>query len=171
MAFNAETTIYPDVSDTRTRVPSTIYPYTMAASDRPRAPYSRGTYVRTRGSSRTAYAETVGEEITGAGSYVAWLDQLEVASPTTISAVTGGTLDENRRARRQAQAAYDRLAGVTAADDAQVSVSDDASDLGATLDAIGDQAEGLVERAKRNPGATVAIVGGAILLFLLARRR
>jgi hypothetical protein len=113
----------------------------------------------------------VGEEITGAGSYVAWLDQLEVASPTTIGAITGGTLDENRRARRQAQAAYDRLAGVTAADDAQVSVSDDASDLGATLDAIGDQAEGLVERAKRNPGATVAIVGGAILLFLLARRR
>jgi len=113
----------------------------------------------------------VSEEITGAGSYVAWLDQLEVASPTTIAAVTGGTLDENRRARRQAQAAYDRLAGVTAADDAQVSVSDDAGDLGATLDAIGDQAEGLVERAKRNPGATVAIVGGAILLFLLARRR
>lgn len=172
MAFNPDTTIYPSVSDTRTRVPSTIYPYTMASSDRPRAPFTRtAAVVRSRGSSRAAYAGIVGEEITGAGGYLAWLDQLELASPSSINAITGGTVAENRLARRQAQAAYDQLAGVTAASDSQVSVSDDSSDLGAALDAIGDTTEGIVEKAKRNPGATVAIVGGAILLFLLARRR
>jgi hypothetical protein len=171
VAFSSDTTIYPNVSDTRTGVPSTIYPYTMSSSDRPRAPYARGASVRSRGSSRAAYAEIVGEEITGAGGYLAWLDQLELASPSGINAITGGTVAENRLARRQAQAAYDQLAGVTAASDSQVSVSDDSSDLGAALDAIGDTTEGIVEKAKRNPGATVAIVGGAILLFLLARRR
>ena len=47
----------------------------------------------------------------------------------------------------------------------------DSTDLGAALDAIGDTTETIVEKARRNPGATAAIVGGAILLFLLARRR
>jgi hypothetical protein len=171
VAFSPDTTIYPDVSDTRTRVPSTIYPYTMAASDRPRAPYARGGSVRTRGSSRTAYAEIVGEEITGAGGYLAWLDQLELASPSGINAITGGTVAENRLARRQAQAAYDQLAGVTAASDSQVSVSDDSSDLGAALDAIGDGAEGILDKARANPGTTAAIIAGAVLLFVVARRR
>lgn len=172
MAFADTTTIYPDVSDTRTNAPTTIYPYTMAASDRPRG-YARSTYIRTRGSTREAYANTASEEILQAGGYLAWLDKLELASPSTQSAIRGGTVEENRRARRQAQAAYDQLAGVVAADDAQVSVSDDGSggDLGATLDSIGDVTVSVVERAKANPGATVAIVGGAILLFLLARRR
>lgn len=172
MAFSPDTTIYPDVSDTRTNAPTTIYPYTMAASDRPRG-YARSTYIRTRGSTREAYANTASEEILQAGGYLAWLDKLELASPSTQSAIRGGTVEENRRARRQAQAAYDQLAGVVAADDAQVSVSDDGSggDLGATLDSIGDVTVSVVERAKANPGATVALVGGAILLFLLARRR
>lgn len=176
MAFNPDTTIYPDVSDTRTDAPTTIYPYTMAASDRPRG-YARSTYIRTRGSTRAAYANTASEAILQDGSYLAWLDKLELASPSTPSAIRGGTVEENRRARRQAQAAYDQLAGVVAADDAQVSVSDDgaggvtAGDLGATLDSIGDVTVSVVERAKANPGATFAIVGGAILLFLLARRR
>lgn len=172
MPFSTTTTIYPNVSDTRNREKTTIYPYFMAVPDVPRAPYSRGRAVRGQGTSRAEYRAYVESGISGAGSYAAWLDALELDSPSRQpGAVIGGTAQEYRAARRAAQAAYDTEVGIGSAADAQVSVSDDAGDLGATLDAIGDQAEGLVERAKRNPGATVAIVGGAILLFLLARRR
>jgi hypothetical protein len=172
VAFSSTTTIYPDVSDTRNREKTTIYPYTMSASDVPRRPYDRGRAIQARGSSRDEYATKARAEIAAAGSYAAWLDQLELASPSRQpGAVIGGTAADYKIARRSAQGQYDYALGIFEAGDAQVSVSDDASDLGATLDAIGDQAEGLVERARRNPGATVAIVGGAILLFLLARRR
>ena len=61
--------------------------------------------------------------------------------------------------------------GVSAASEAQVDVGGDSGDLGAALDAIGDQAEGIVAKAKANPGYTAAIIGGAVLLFLVARRR
>lgn len=173
MAFSSTTTIYPDVSDTRNREKTTIYPYTMSSSDVPRRPYDRGRAIQSRGSSRDAYANKAREAIAAAGSYVAWLDELELASPSgQPGAVIGGTPLEYRAARRAAQAAYDTQVGIASAADAQVSVGDsDSTDLGAALDAIGDTTEGIVEKAKRNPGATVAIVGGAILLFLLARRR
>jgi len=173
VAFSSTTTIYPDVSDTRNREKTTIYPYTMSSSDVPRRPYDRGRAIQSRGSSRDAYANKAREAIAAAGSYVAWLDELELASPSgQPGAVIGGTPLEYRAARRAAQAAYDTQVGIASAADAQVSVGDsDSTDLGAALDAIGDTTEGIVEKAKRNPGATVAIVGGAILLFLLARRR
>ena len=173
MAFSNTTTIYPDVSDTRNREKTTIYPYTMSSSDVPRRPYDRGRAIQSRGSSREAYANKAREAIAAAGSYVAWLDELELASPSAQpGAVIGGTALEYRAARRAAQAAYDTQVGIASAADAQVSVGDsDSTDLGAALDAIGDTTETIVEKAKRNPGATVAIVGGAILLFLLARRR
>lgn len=178
MAFSSTTTIYPNVSDARNREKTTIYPYFMAVPDVPRAPYTRGSQVRSppdigRGNSRDAYRYYVESGIEGAGSYAAWLDALELDSPSRQpGAVIGGTPQEYRAARRAAQAAYDTQVGIGSAADAQVSVSDsDGTDLGAALDAIGDTTEGIVEKAKRNPGATVAIVGGAILLFLLARRR
>lgn len=173
MAFSSTTTIYPDVSDSRNGEKTTIYPYTMSSSDVPRRPYDRGRAIQSRGSSRDAYANKAREAIAAAGSYVAWLDELELASPSAQpGAVIGGTALEYRAARRAAQAAYDTQVGIASAADAQVSVGDsDSTDLGAALDAIGDTTETIVEKAKRNPGATVAIVGGAILLFLLARRR
>lgn len=176
MAFSSTTTIYPDVSDTRNREKTTIYPYFMAVPDVPRAPYKRGNQVRSppdigRGNSREAYRYYVESGINSAGSYAAWLDALELDSPSRQpGAVIGGTALEYRAARRAAQAAYDTQVGISSAADAQVSVSD-AGDLGAALDAIGDQAEGLLDRAKRNPGTTAAIIGGAILLFFVARRR
>lgn len=173
MAFSSTTTIYPNVSDTRYGEKTTIYPYTMSSSDVPRRPYDRGRAIQSRGSSREAYVDKAREAIAAAGSYVAWLDELELASPSGLpSAVIGGTALEYRAARRAAQAAYDTQVGIASAAEAQVSVADsDGTDLGAALDAIGDTTETIVEKAKRNPGATVAIVGGAILLFLLARRR
>ena len=173
MAFSSTTTIYPDVSDTRNGEKTTIYPYTMSSSDVPRRPYDRGRAIQSRGSSREAYANKAREAIAAAGSYVAWLDELELASPSAQpGAVIGGTPLEYRAARRAAQAAYDIQVGIASAADAQVSVGDsDSTDLGAALDAIGDTTETIVEKARRNPGATAAIVGGAILLFLLARRR
>lgn len=171
MAFSTTTTIYPDVSDTRTREKTTIYPYTMSSSDVPRAPYSRGRAIQSRGSSRETYANIAREQISAAGSYAAWLDTLELASPSgQPGAVIGGSAAEYRNARRAAQAAYDTQVGVSSAADAQVSVSD-GTDLGATLDAIGDQAEGILDTVKRNPGTTAAIIGGAVLLFFIARRR
>jgi hypothetical protein len=172
VAFSSTTTIYPDVSDTRNREKTTIYPYTMSSSDVPRRPYDRGRVIQSRGSSREAYGNKAREAIAAAGSYVAWLDELELASPSVVPAVIGGTVLEYRAARRAAQAAYDTQVGIASAADAQVAVGDsDSTDLGAALDAIGDTTEGIVEKARRNPGATAAIVGGAILLFLLARRR
>jgi len=173
VAFSSTTTIYPDVSDTRNGEKTTIYPYTMSSSDVPRRPYDRGRAIQSRGSSREAYANKAREAIAAAGSYVAWLDELELASPSAQpGAVIGGTPLEYRAARRAAQAAYDIQVGIASAADAQVSVGDsDSTDLGAALDAIGDTTETIVEKARRNPGATAAIVGGAILLFLLARRR
>lgn len=171
MAFSSTTTIYPDVSDARNREKTTIYPYTMSSSDVPRSPYSRGRAIQSRGSSREQYANIASEQIAAAGSYAAWLDALELASPSAQpGAVIGGSAQEYRAARRAAQAAYDTQVGISSAADAQVSVSD-AGDLGAALDAIGDQAEGLLDRAKRNPGTTAAIIGGALLLFFVARRR
>ena len=170
MAFSTTTTIYPDVSDTRTREKTTIYPYTMSSSDVPRAPYSRGRQIQSRGSSRETYANIAREQIAAAGSYAAWLDTLELASPSTVPAYIGGTAAEYRNARRAAQAAYDAQVGLSEAAAAQVSVSE-ATDLGATLDAIGDQAEGILDKARRNPGTTAAIIGGAVLLFFIARRR
>lgn len=170
MAFSSTTTIYPDVSDTRNREKTTIYPYTMSSSDVPRAPYSRGRTVQSRGSSREQYANIASEQIAAAGSYAAWLDALELASPSAVPAVIGGSAQEYRAARRAAQAAYDTQVGISSAADAQVSVSD-AGDLGAALDAIGDRAEGLLDKARRNPGTTAAIIGGALLLFFVARRR
>jgi hypothetical protein len=173
VAFSSTTTIYPNVSDTRNGEKTTIYPYTMSSSDVPRRPYDRGRAIQSRGSSRDAYANKAREAIAAAGSYVAWLDELELASPSAQpGAVIGGTALEYRAARRAAQAAYDTQVGIASAADAQVAVGDsDGTDLGAALDAIGDTTEGIVEKARRNPGATAAIVGGAILLFLLARRR
>lgn len=173
MAFSSTTTIYPNVSDARNREKTTIYPYFMAVPDVPRAPYTRGRAVRGQGTSRAEYRAYVESGISSAGSYAAWLDALELDSPSRQpGAVIGGTPQEYRAARRAAQAAYDTQVGIGSAADAQVSVSDsDSTDLGAALDAIGDTTETIVEKAKRNPGATVAIVGGAILLFLLARRR
>jgi hypothetical protein len=170
--FASTTTIYPSVSDTRNRERTTIYPYRMASPDLPRGAYKRTTVViRGFGSSRDDYRREVEDRIRFAGSYVAWLDTLEVEQPSTVSAVIGGTLEEYRLGRRQAQAAYDAELGIGAASESQVDVGGDAGDLGAALDAIGDQAEGLVAKARANPGYTAAIIGGAVLLFLVARRR
>lgn len=170
--FASTTTIYPNVSDTRNRERTTIYPYRMASPDLPKGAYKRTTAViRGFGSSRDDYRREVEDRIRYAGSYVAWLDTLEAEQPTTVSAVIGGTADEYRNARRQAQANYDAELGVSAASEAQVDVGGDSGDLGAALDAIGDQAEGIVAKAKANPGYTAAIIGGAVLLFLIARRR
>lgn len=170
--FASTTTIYPSVSDTRNREKTTIYPYRMASPDLPRGAYKRGSSViRGFGSSRDDYRREVEDRIRYAGSYVAWLDTLEVEQPSTVPAVIGGTLEEYRLARRQAQANYDAELGIGAASEAQVDVGGDAGDLGAALDAIGDQAESLVEKARANPGYTAAIIGGAVLLFLVARRR
>ncbi len=170
--FAPTTTIYPSVSDTRNREKTTIYPYRMASPDLPRGAYKRGTSViRGFGSSRDDYRREVEDRIRYAGSYVAWLDTLEVEQPSTVSAVIGGTLEEYKLARRQAQANYDAELGIGAASEAQVDVGGDSGDLGAALDAIGDQAESLVEKARANPGYTAAIIGGAVLLFLVARRR
>jgi hypothetical protein len=114
----------------------------------------------------------VEDRIRFAGSYVAWLDTLEIEQPSgQPGAVIGGTAEEYKLARRQAQANYDAELGIGAASEAQVDVGGDSGDLGAALDAIGDQAESLVEKAKANPGYTAAIIGGAVLLFLVARRR
>lgn len=167
------TTIYPVVSDARTGFPSTIYPYRMATPDLPRGAFkrSRGT-VRGQGSSRDDYRRETEDRIRYAGSYVAWLDTLEGEQPSEINAIIGGTAEDVKLARRQAQAAYDVELGIAAASESQVSVGgEDAGDLAETLDAIGDQAENLIERAKKNPGATAAIIGGVVLLFLIARRR
>jgi hypothetical protein len=170
--FAPTTTIYPDVSDTRNREKTTIYPYRMASPDLPRGGYKRTSVViRGFGSSRDDYRREVEDRIRFAGSYVAWLDTLEVEQPTTVSAVIGGTLEQYRLARRQAQANYDTELGIGAASEAQVDVGGDSGDLGAALDAIGDQAEGLVEKARANPGYTAAIIGGIALLFFVARRR
>jgi hypothetical protein len=170
--FASTTTIYPSVSDTRNGERTTIYPYRMASPDLPRGAYKRGTSViRGFGSSRDDYRREVEDRIRFAGSYVAWLDTLEVEQPSTVPAVIGGTLEEYRLGRRQAQANYDAELGIGAASEAQVNVGGDAGDLGAALDAIGDQAESLVEKARANPGYTAAIIGGAVLLFLVARRR
>jgi len=170
--FASTTTIYPSVSDTRNRERTTIYPYRMATPDLPRGAYKRTTVViRGFGSSRDDYRREVEDRIRFAGSYVAWLDTLEVEQPTTVSAVIGGTLEQYRLARRQAQANYDTELGIGAASEAQVDVGGDSGDLGAALDAIGDQAEGLVEKARANPGYTAAIIGGIALLFFVARRR
>ena len=171
--FASTTTIYPLVSDARTGVPSTIYPYRMATSDLPRRPFQRTrALVRGQGASREDYRRETEDRIRFAGSYVAWLDTLEMEQPSTLSAVIGGTLEQYRLARRQAQAAYDSELGIAAASEAQVNVGgEEPADLGSTLDAIGDQAEGLIERAKKNPGATAAIIGGVVLLFLISRRR
>lgn len=172
MAFSSTTTIYPDVSDTRNREKTTIYPYTMSSSDVPRRPYDRGRAIQSRGSSRDAYASKAREEIAAAGSYLAWLDQLELASPSGVpGAVIGGSAADYKIARRSAQGQYDYALGIFEAGDAQVSVSDDSIDLGAALDAIGDHAEGLVAKARANPGYTAAIIGGIALLFFVARRR
>jgi hypothetical protein len=113
----------------------------------------------------------VEDRIRYSGSYAAWLDTLEIEQPTTVSAIIGGSVEENRLARRQAQAAYDAELGIGAASEAQVNVGGDDDGLGAALDAIGDQAESLVDKARANPGYTAAIIGGAVLLFLVARRR
>lgn len=170
--FAPTTTIYPSVSDTRNREKTTIYPYRMASPDLPRGAYKRtSAVIRGFGSSRDDYRREVEDRIRFAGSYVAWLDTLEVEQPSTVPAVIGGTLEEYRLGRRQAQASYDAELGIGAASEAQVDVGGDAGDLGAALDAIGDQAEGLVAKAKANPGYTAAIIGGAVLLFLVARRR
>ncbi len=172
MAFSTTTTIYPNVSDRRNREKTTIYPYFMAVPDVPRGSYSRGRTVRGQGTSRAEYRTYVESGISGAGSYTAWLDALELDSPSgTPGAVIGGTASEYRAARRQAQAAYDTEVGIGAASEAQVDVGGDSGDLGAALDAIGDQAEGLVEKARANPGYTAAIIGGIALLFFVARRR
>jgi len=178
VAFSTTTTIYPNVSDKRNREKTTIYPYFMAKPDLPRSPYARPNTVSSppdigRGTSREAYRYYVESGINSAGSYLSWLDALELDSPSgTPGAVIGGTASEYRAARRQAQAAYDTEVGVGAAADSQVSVSDsDATDLGAALDAIGDQAEGIVAKARANPGTTAAIIAGAVLLFVVARRR
>jgi hypothetical protein len=170
--FASTTTIYPSVSDTRNREKTTIYPYRMASPDLPRGAYKRtSAVIRGFGSSRDDYRREVEDRIRFAGSYVAWLDTLEVEQPSTVPAVIGGTLEEYRLGRRQAQANYDAELGIGAASEAQVNVGGDAGDLGAALDAIGDQAESLVEKARANPGYTAAIIGGAVLLFLVARRR
>ena len=171
--FADTTTIYPNVSDSRYGMPTTIYPYRMATPDLPKGAFKRTTKViRGFGANRDDYRREVEDRIRYAGSYVAWLDTLEAEQPTAgTSAIIGGTVQEYRNARRQAQAAYDAEVGVSAASEAQVDVGGDAGDLGAALDAIGDQAEGLVNKAKANPGYTAAIIGGAVLLFLVARRR
>jgi hypothetical protein len=172
--FASTTTIYPLVSDARTGMPTTIYPYRMATSDLPRRPFARTrAVVRGQGASREDYRRETEDRIRFAGSYVAWLDTLEGEQPTSgPSAILGGTTEEYKLARRQAQAAYDSELGIAAASEAQVSVGgEEPADLGSTLDAIGDQAEGLIERAKKNPGATAAIIGGVVLLFLISRRR
>lgn len=172
MAFSSTTTIYPDVSDTRNREKTTIYPYVMSSSDVPRRPYDRGRAIQSLGSSRAAYANKANEAIAAVGSYTAWLDELELASPSAQpGAVIGGTASEYRAARRQAQAAYDTQIGIGAAEEAQVDVGGDSGDLGAALDAIGDQAEGIVAKARANPGTTAAIIAGVVLLFVVARRR
>ena len=173
MAFSTTTTIYPNVSDTRYGEKTTIYPYFMAVPDVPRAPYSRGRFVIGQGTSRAEYRTYVESGISGAGSYNGWLDALELDSPSRQpGAIIGGTALEYRAARRAAQAAYDTQVGIGAAADSQVSVSDsDSTDLGAALDAIGDQAEGLVAKARANPGYTAAVIGGIALLFFVARRR
>lgn len=172
MAFSSTTTIYPNVSDTRNREKTTIYPYTMSSSDVPRRPYNRGRVIQSLGSSREGYANNAREAIAAAGSYVAWLDELELASPSVVPAVIGGTVLEYRAARRAAQAAYDTQVGIASAADAQVAVGDsDGTDLGAALDAIGDGAEGILDKARANPGTTAAIIAGAVLLFVVARRR
>jgi hypothetical protein len=170
--FSPLTTIYPSVSDTRNREKTTIYPYRMASPDLPRGAYKRSTAViRGFGSSRDDYRREVEDRIRYSGSYAAWLDTLEIEQPTTVSAIIGGSVEENRLARRQAQAAYDAELGIGAASEAQVNVGGDDDGLGAALDAIGDQAESLVDKARANPGYTAAIIGGAVLLFLVARRR
>jgi len=170
--FASTTTIYPNISDRRNDMPTTIYPYRMATSDLPKGAFKRTSkVVRGFGSSRDEYRREVEDRIRYAGSYVAWLDTLEVEQPSTVPAVIGGTLEEYRKARRQAQANYDAELGIGAASESQVDVGGDAGDLGAALDAIGDQAEGIVAKAKANPGYTAAIIGGAVLLFLVARRR
>jgi len=179
--FASTTTIYPDVSDTRNREKTTVYPYRMATPDLPRGAYKRGTSViRGFGSSRDDYRREVEDRIRFAGSYVAWLDTLELEQPSGLpGAVIGGTARQYQAARRWAQGAYDREIGIGAAIEAQVDVGGDSGDLGtgnsgdlgAALDAIGDQAEGLVAKARANPGYTAAIIGGAVLLFLVARRR
>jgi hypothetical protein len=171
--FAPLTTIYPNVSDTRNREKTTIYPYRMASPDLPKGVYRRTTSaVRGFGSSRDDYRREVEDRIRFAGSYVAWLDTLEIEQPSgQPGAVLGGTAEEYKLARRQAQANYDAELGIGAASEAQVDVGGDAGDLGAALDAIGDQAESLVDKARANPGYTAAIIGGAVLLFLVARRR
>lgn len=171
--FADTTTIYPNVSDSRYGMPTTIYPYRMATPDLPRGAYKRtAKVVRGFGSSRDDYRREVEDRIRYAGSYVAWLDTLEAEQPSRgNNAILGGTAEEERNARRQAQAAYDAEVGISAASEAQVNVGGDAGDLGAALDAIGDQAESLVDKARKNPGYTAAIIGGAVLLFLVARRR
>ena len=171
--FASTTTIYPEVSDTRNREQTTIYPYRMASPDLPRGAYKRGTSViRAFGSSRDDYRREVEDRIRFAGSYVAWLDTLEVEQPSGFPpAVIGGTVREYQTARRSAQADYDREIGLEAASESQVDVGGDATDLGAALDAIGDQAEGLVAKARANPGYTAAVIGGIALLFFVARRR
>lgn len=170
--FASTTTIYPSVSDTRNRERTTIYPYRMASPDLPRGAYKRtSAVIRGFGSSRDDYRREVEDRIRFAGSYVAWLDTLEVEQPSTVPALIGGTLEEYRLGRRQAQAAYDAELGIGAASESQVDVGGNAGDLGAALDAIGDQAEGLVAKARANPGYTAAVIGGIALLFFVARRR
>jgi hypothetical protein len=167
------TTIYPSVSDTRNREKTTIFPYRMATPDLPKGVYRRtAATVRGFGASRDDYRREAEDRIRYAGSYVSWLDTLELEQPSgQPGAVIGGTAEDYRLARRQAQAAYDAELGIGAASEAQVDVGGDSGDLGAALDAIGDQAEGLVERARANPGYTAAIIGGIALLFFVARRR
>ena len=167
------TTIYPSVSDDRNGERTTIYPYRMATPDLPKGWRRRNTaIVRGFGSSRDDYRREAEDRIRYAGSYVSWLDTLELEQPSgQPGAVIGGTAEDYRLARRQAQAAYDAELGIGAASEAQVDVGGDSGDLGATLDAIGDQAEGLVAKAKANPGYTAAVIGGIALLFFVARRR
>jgi len=167
------TTIYPNVSDTRNREKTTIYPYRMATPDLPKGVYRRtAATVRGFGASRDDYRREAEDRIRYAGSYVSWLDTLELEQPSgQPGAVIGGTAENYRLARRAAQAAYDMELGIGAASEAQVDVGGDSGDLGSALDAIGDQAEGLVAKAKANPGYTAAVIGGIALLFFIARRR
>lgn len=176
MAFASTTTIYPDVSDNRNREKTTIYPYIMAKPDVPSGWRKRPrTEIVTQETSRDAYRNYVDAGVARAGTYVAWLDSLELAYPSgQPGAIIGGSAAQFRDARREAQAAYDIEVGVAGVPASQVSVSDDSgssADLGATLDAIGDRAEGILDTVKRNPGTTAAIIGGAVLLFFIARRR
>jgi len=167
------TTIYPNVSDDRNRERTTIYPYRMATPDLPKGWRRRSTAtVRGLGASRDDYRREAEDRIRYAGSYVSWLATLELEQPSgQPGAVIGGTPENYRLARQAAQAAYDIELGIGAASEAQVDVGGDSGDLGAALDAIGDQAEGIVAKARANPGTTAAIIAGAVLLFVVARRR